>query len=133
MHRLLILISGFLLVFGCEPKTERPADALSTARVFIRSSLDGDYKMAEGLLWKDSINLLVLKELEKSYERKMSKDEKEAFKNSSILIHSLDQVSDSVVIISYSNTYQKKKMPIKVILKDGLWQVDLNYTFSGNL
>jgi hypothetical protein len=118
---------------GCEPKTERPGDALSTARVFIRSSLDGDYEIAESLLWKDSINLLVLKELEKSYERKMSKEEKEAFKKASILIHSVDQASDSIVIINYSNTYQKKKMPIKVILKDGLWQVDLNYTFSGNL
>ena len=133
MHRLLILISGFLLVFSCEPKTERPADALGTARVFIRSSLDGDYDMAKTLLLKDSINLLELQELEKNYNSRLAKEEKEAFQKASILIHSVEQVSDSIVIINYSNSYKKKKMPMRVILKDGLWQVDLNYTFSGNL
>lgn len=122
-----------MLLAGCSPKAERPGDGLSTAREFIRCSLDGDYEMAESLLLKDSINLLELKELKERYQTDLSKADKAAFRNASILIHSVDQVNDSIVIINYSNSYKKKKMPMKVILKDGLWQVDLNYTFSGNL
>jgi hypothetical protein len=120
-------------MIGCNEKEARPDDALGTARAFIRSSLDGEYDQAKSLMLQDSINLYELDQLSERYEDKLSKSEKEGYKNSSIIIHSVDQVNDSIVIINYSNSYKQKKMPVKVIFRDGVWQVDLNYTFSGNL
>lgn len=130
------LILPFLfLIFslGCSENKDRPDDALGTARAFIRYSLDGNYEQAKELMLRDSINLFELNQLSSRYDQQLSATEKEAFKKASIIIHSVDQVNDSIVVVNYSNSYKKKKMPIKVILREGNWLIDLNYTFSGNL
>jgi len=128
----LAFLCSWLLV-SCSEDRQRPEDALGTAREFIRSSLDGDYKWARELMYQDSINLFELEQIEKKYKTEMSEADKQGYKKASILIHTVDNVNDSVVIINYSNSYKNKKMPIRVIRKDGIWQVDFNYTFSGNL
>ncbi len=122
-----------IFLFSCKEENNRPDDALGTARSFIRYSLDGNYHEAKLLMLQDSLNNFELEELEKRFEHNLSKADKAGYKNASIIIHSVDQVNDSVVVVNYSNSYKKKQMPVKVILKDGLWQVDLQYTFSGNL
>ncbi len=127
---LLVVIAAFA---ACKEKHERPDDALGTAREFIRSSLNGEYDWARELMVKDSLNLYELGVIEKKYNTEMSAKDKEGYKGSSIVIHSVDNVSDSVVIVNYSNSYKNKQMPIKVVLRNGLWQVDFNYTFTGNL
>ncbi|HMO34314.1 MAG TPA: DUF4878 domain-containing protein [Lacibacter sp.] len=130
------LISIFLpalLLTSCSGERQRPDDALGTAREFVRSSLDGDYKWARELLYQDSVNLVELEMIERRYDDEMSKADKDGYKKSSILIHSVENVNDTVVIVNYSNSWKKKQMPLKVIKKDGKWQVDLDYTFSGNL
>ena len=133
MKKLVLFLIVALSVYACQQKRERPAEALDTAREFIRSSLDGDYDWARELMIKDSLNLYELEVIEKKYNDEMSKKDKEGYKSSSIIIHSIDNVSDTVVIVNYSNSYKKKQMPVKVIKRDGIWQVDFNYTFTGNL
>ncbi len=133
MKKLVLILLVALSLYACQQKRERPAEALDTAREFIRSSLDGDYDWARELMIKDSLNLYELDVIEKKYNDEMSKKDKEGYKNSSIIIHSIDAVSDTVVIVNYSNSYKKKQMPVKVIKRDGIWQVDFNYTFTGNL
>jgi hypothetical protein len=133
MRKIYVPIIVCIIFFACSEKTVRPDDALGTARSFIRYSLDGNYQEAKILMLQDSINNFELSELERRYEKNLSESEKNAYKNASIIIHTVDQVNDSIVIINYSNSYKKKQMPVKVIYKDGVWQVDLNYTFSGNL
>jgi len=133
VNKKILLYILVIAVMGCSEKQSRPDDALGTARTFIRSSLDGDYDQAKLLMLQDSINLYELDQLSDRYNKQLTREEKEGYKNASIIIHSVDQVNDSVVVINYSNSYKEKKMPVKVILKDGVWQVDLNYTFSGNL
>jgi hypothetical protein len=125
----------FLWIFfqSCSTETTRPDDALGTARTFIRFSLDGEFKQAEELMLQDSLNHQELGKMARRYQTDLPKEDKLIYRKASILIHSVDQVSDSVVVINYSNSYNQKQMPVKVILKDGLWQVDLDYTFSGNL
>lgn len=129
---LFVLLAALLFMHSCSP-AERPDDALGTARAFIRYSLDGDYDKAKDLLYADSVNLVELALIEKRYESEMKEADKEGYRKASIIIHSIENVSDSVVIINYSNSFKNKQMPVKVIRKDGLWQVDLDYTFSGNL
>jgi Domain of unknown function (DUF4878) len=133
MKKFSIILIAVLSLYACKQERERPTDALDTAREFIRSSLDGDYTWARELMIKDSLNLYELDVIEKKYKDEMSKKDKEGYKGSSIIIHSVDNVSDTVVIVNYSNSYKKKQMPVKVIKRDGLWQVDFNYTFTGNL
>ena len=133
MKKLIIIFVVGLGLYACQQKRERPTEALDTAREFIRSSLDGDYDWARELMIKDSLNLYELDVIEKKYKDEMSKKDKEGYKESSIIIHSVDNVSDTVVIVNYSNSYKKKQMPVKVIKRDGQWQVDFNYTFTGNL
>ncbi len=133
LRQLTIIALAVFSFCSCEEKKERPSDALGTARAFIRYSLDGDYKAARELMHQDSVNLFELEQIEKKYKKDLSNAEKENYRKSSILIHSVENVSDSVVIINYSNTFRKKQMPVKVFLKDGQWQVDFNYTFTGNL
>jgi hypothetical protein len=133
MKKILFLLSVVLFVFACEQQRTRPDDALETAREFIRSSLDGDYEWASELMLKDSSNTYILERLQKNYNTEMSEDEKTSFKKSSIIVHSVENASDTVVIVNYSNSYKNKQLPLKVIRKDGVWQVDLNYTFTGNL
>jgi len=128
-----IILIAVISLYACQQERERPTDALETAREFIRSSLDGDYDWARELMIKDSLNLYELEIIEKKYKTEMSAADKEGYKSSSIIVHSVDNVSDSVVVVNYSNSYKKKPMPIKVIKRDGLWQVDFNYTFTGNL
>ena len=122
-----------LLFIACQQEHERPTDALETAREFIRSSLDGDYKWANELMLKDSVNSIELEMIEKKYNSQMSAADKEGYKKSSIIVHSVENASDSVVIVNYSNTYKNKQLPLKIIKKEGKWQVDLDYTFTGNL
>ena len=90
-------------------------------------------KSTKGIELENSFNLYELGVIEKKYKTEMSTADKEGYKSSSIIVHSVDNVSDSVVVVNYSNSYKKKQMPVKVIRRDGLWQVDFNYTFTGNL
>jgi hypothetical protein len=134
MKKTILLLLVVVSIAACKnDQHERPTDALDTAREFIRSSLDGDFDWAGELMIKDSLNLYELGVIEKKYKNEMSAKDKEGYKNSSILVHSVDNVSDSVVIVNYSNSYKKKQMPVKVIKRNGVWQVDFNYTFTGNL
>jgi Domain of unknown function (DUF4878) len=133
MKKILFIFSVILALVACEQERVRPDDALETAREFVRSSLDGDYKWANELLLKDSVNSYELEVLEKKYNTQMSESEKDGFKKASIIIHSVENASDSVVIVNYSNSFKKLPLPLKVVKKDGKWQVDLNYTFTGNL
>ncbi len=133
MKKIFLIVVIAVGLFACKQKRERPAEALDTAREFIRSSLDGDYDWARELMIQDSLNLYELDVIEKKYKDEMTKKDKEGYKNASIIIHSVDAVSDSVVIVNYSNSFKKKQMPVKVIKRNGTWQVDFNYTFTGNL
>lgn len=133
MKYLFPAIVSCLIFLSCSDARQRPDDALGTAREFIRSSLDGDYDWARELMYQDSVNLFELEQIEKKYDSEMNETDKLGYKKASILIHSVENVNDSVVIVNYSNSYKNKKMPIRVIRKEGIWQVDFNYTFSGNL
>jgi hypothetical protein len=133
MKKILLLLAVIVMGIACEQQRTRPDDALETAREFIRSSLDGDYDWANELMLQDSVNTYELGIISKKYKTEMSEQDKEGYKKASIIVHSVDNVSDSVVIVNYSNSFKNKQLPLKVVRKDGKWQVDLNYTFTGNL
>lgn len=109
-------------------------DPLTAGRDFIDASLKGDYSEARKYILADSLNLMYFERVSDFY-KKMKPAEKEGYKNANILIGSegVENVSDSVTIINYSNTYKNQPSKIKVVKVNGEWMIDFKYTFSGNL
>ncbi len=124
----LIIIAG-----ACHHSAEvSRKDPLESGRGFIESSLKGDYDEAQKYLYQDSINMQYFDGL-KDFNSKQSKAEKEGYENANILIDSTQQLSDSVSIITYSNTYKNKPSKLKMVKKGNQWLVDFKYTFNSNL
>lgn len=136
MKRLLQISFLFLFLAGCKNQDEQqatinPEDDLDAARSFIRFTLDGDYQNARTLIFPDSANTQWLDIFERSYNEKMSKEDKEAYKNASINIHQLQKLNDSLSIIYYSNSYFKKDThQLKLVKMNNRWLVDFKFYFE---
>jgi hypothetical protein len=130
IKRFLLVI---LLISGCRHSAEvNKEDPLESARGFIESSLKGDYDEAEKYILQDSTNVQYLNGL-KEFNNKRSEDEKEGYRDANILIDSTQKISDSVTIITYSNTYKNQPSKLKMVKKNNEWFVDFKYTFDGNM
>ncbi len=136
MHKIKTLTLVFLLAMtfsACnDEENKRPESALETGREFIRASLDGKFDKAMPLLLPDSQNLQLFDTYKMYYER-LPGDKKLNYQKASYNINKYEDLSDSVTIINYSNTYMNKPMEIKLVKVNKLWQVDFKYTYSGNL
>jgi hypothetical protein len=122
------------LFFSCNDPVgfKKPEDGLDAGREFVRAVLDGDYKKGELYVIPDDDDIRLYKRYT-DYMRKQPGSELIELKQASIIINKVEEVSDSIQIINYSNSYTQKPMDIKVVKKDGEWWVDFSYTFSGNL
>ncbi len=122
-----------ILLCAChQPAEVRKSDPLESGRGFIEASLKGDYNEAEKYILQDSINIEYFKGL-KDFNGKRSKEEKEGYREANILIDSTQQISDSITIITYSNTYKNKPSRLKMVKKNNEWLVDFKYTFLDSI
>jgi hypothetical protein len=133
MKKIISLIPFILAISACNHSAEvRKSDPLESGRGFIESSLKGDYDEAQKYLLEDHTNIqnfIVWKE----FNSKSSKDEKEGYRDANILIDSIQKISDSVTIITYSNTYKNRPEKLKMVKKNNEWLVDFKYSFTGNM
>ena len=106
--------------------SENDVDA---ARNFIRSALDGNYSKAKSFMLRDSLNTQLIDAYENNYQQRMNKEDKRGYRESSINIHDVHQVNDSVTVVNYSNSYMKKNDSLKVVRQNGQWLVDFKYSF----
>ena len=129
----LILIITCFIACNQSGQNNKPADALEAGRDFIDASLKGNYKDAERYILKDSVNTMYLDGMSDFYN-KMDAREKEGYKNANIIIgkDGIQNLSDSVTIINYSNTFKNIPSKIKVIKVNGDWLVDFKYTLTPN-
>jgi hypothetical protein len=133
MNKIISLIIGVLVVSGCNQSAGvRKSDPLESGRGFIEESLKGDYDEAQKYILQDSTNIQYFN-LAKDFNSKRSNDEKEGYRDANILIDSTQKLSDSVTIISYSNTYKKKPLKLKMVKKNNEWFVDFKYSFTDSL
>lgn len=117
------------MMAACDNSPEiRKTDPLESGRGFIEAALQGDYTLAQKYLLQDSTNLEYFNGL-KDFNSKRSKEEKEGYKDANILIDSTTKLSDSVTVISYSNTYKMKPAKLKMVRRKGEWLVDFKYSF----
>ena len=80
----------------------------------------------------DDENVYWLNKVSTDYN-KLSEQDKTGLSQSSININEVADITDSVTVINYSNSYKKRSQKVKVIKRNGEWLVDFKYTFSGNL
>jgi hypothetical protein len=134
MNKIIIgMLAVALTVAACKESTEvSKNDPLESGRGFIESSLKGNYDEAKKYLLPDSTNMQYFEGFV-NFNSNISNDEKEGFKNANIIIDSTQQLSDSVTIITYSNTFKNKPSKLKLVKKNNEWLVDFKYTFINNL
>jgi len=129
-----LIISCILLFAGCSSKKELPNTDIEVAKTFVKYVLENDFKEAATLVAKDAANDDYLKQLEKSQQKKWSKEDAEQYKTADVIIYEVSNVSDTISIINYANSVKvQEKNKVKVVKINGQWMVDLKYTFSGNL
>ncbi len=126
-----IIVLIVLSFSACKEKEERPTTSIDTARLFIESSLNGDFKTAESLLLKNPSNQDWYKTFEVYYQ-KLSPNEKEKYKHTNYQINSLKEVNDSLCMINFSNDYLNKPMEMKLIKRENEWMVDFSYSYENN-
>lgn len=126
----LLLLTG---VGSCDPDASavHRDDPVEAGREFIEASLKGNYVIAKKYVLPDSLNMQYFDELE-NFNRKLSSQEKNGYKNANIIIDSIQTSSDSVTIIHYSNTFKKTPAKIRLVKSSDGWFVDFKFTFSGN-
>lgn len=134
MKKLLVALFCFLVLACNQNKKdyETPENALDAGRLFIEHSLKGEFTTARRYMLQDKENLYWLDKVSKDYNEFSEKD-KAGFSGASIKINEVADVSDSITVINYSNSYRNRSQKVKVIRYSGNWLVDFKYTFSGNL
>jgi hypothetical protein len=134
----LLIISLFLLGFfsACRGDSNDRSDTTNTsendvdaARNFIRLFLDGELEKARNMLFEDSLNSQIFDAYERIYKNRSSVDKK-GYKGSTIQIHSVRTVNDSVSVVSYSNSFKKIVDSLKVMKDKGDWKIDLKYSLT---
>ena len=109
--------------------TNTSENDVDAARNFIRLFLDGELDKARTMLVQDTLNTQIFDAYERIYKNR-SALEKNGYKGSSIQIHSVRTVNDSVSVVSYSNTFKKIVDSLKVMKDDKTWKIDLKYSLT---
>jgi hypothetical protein len=134
----LLIISLFLVGFltSCRNNDTDRSDTTKTsendvdaARNFIRLFLDGDLDKARTMLVTDSLNTQIFDAYERIYKNRRT-TEKNGYKGSTIQIHAVRTVNDSVSVVSYSNSFKKIVDSLKVMKDNGDWKIDLKYSLT---
>lgn len=120
-----------IILISCHSKNDNPTTALDIGRLFIRTTLDGNFNDAEDLLYKDTVNTEMYDSYKEFFKR-LPDETKDNYKQSDYTINKYTDLNDSTAIINYSNSYMNKPMEIKVIRINGQWKIDFKYTTSSN-
>lgn len=81
---------------------------------------------------KNSENEAFLKKIEADY-RTNDRDRREQYREASINIAEVSDITENETIINYSNSFDKIGKKVKVVKVDNQWLVDFSYTFNPNL
>jgi len=131
--KIYLLLCCTAILFSCNPEKKIPNTDIEVARGFIKDIQESNFKEAENYVLKEETNKQYFDLFEKHFKSK-SKEELENYSKADIIVNEVSNVSDSVTIVNYSNSYKKdEKNKVKVVRINGQWLIDLKYTFSGNL
>ena len=124
---------GMLITNSCSLSSNQPVTDLDVATHFIRAIQRNKFRDARKLMLNNETNLQYLDRFETHFHTKPAK-ELQQLREAEIIVNEVSNVSDSVTVINYSNSFNKvEKNKLKLVRVNGQWLVDLQYTFSGNL
>lgn len=127
-----LLVTTFCFSCTSEKTYSKAENAFDAGREFIDACLKGDFDKASFYMLQDDKNKDLLLQQKRNYNEK-SDQEKEQYKESSIIINEDATINDSTHIINYKNSYDNVGRKVKVVLQNNTWLVDFKYTFDGNL
>ena len=130
--RVILTCFGFLcIIISCknEEKSSQSENNLDAARNFIRSALDGKFNEARNYMLQDSLNNNYLDVAERSYKNS-DQAVKDNYRASTIIIHNLSDINDSVSVLIYSNSFKNDHDTLRVIRANDKWLVDLKYLYQ---
>src|SRR5690606_26805126 len=126
MKKISVIIVAILFM-ACRAGSEfNPAtEAQEAGREFNRASLDGDIKKAEYFLLKNEENTYLFNKWKDQY-RQLSPVEKTEYRKAQIRPIRIEEINDSLVKYSFSNSYKTEDTTvISIVKKDDIWLVDL--------
>jgi hypothetical protein len=125
--QILFLLLTALYISSCtgEASFEKAEDAEDAGREFIRASLDGNMKKAEFYLLKDSANQMLFSKWKNDFYNRLSTEERTNYLQANILPLKIENLNDSTVNFTYSNTYKNHDTTtVKIVRINGEWLVD---------
>jgi hypothetical protein len=128
----LFLLFSFCACSNDKQPAEKTGNDINAASEFIRSALDGKFKIARTYMLPDSSNSHYMDAAERNFE-KADDDTKAGYHNSSIHIHEVKPVNDSTTIVIYSNSFKNDHDTLKVIKIQEHWLVDLKYLYEHDM
>lgn len=132
MRKLLVITAILLSSCGNKEKVYRKAEnALDAGREFIGSCLQGDFTKAAFFMVPDEVNRQNLAQTEKTYREK-DKEGRQQLRTASINIGGITELSDSVTLIKYSNSFDKIPLTLRVVKHTDNWLADLSTNNPGN-
>lgn len=132
------IVTGFLfLQFFCacnsgtdrSDTTQTSENEVDAARNFIRLALDGRWDAARRLVVNDSLNNTYIDLAEQTYLHRLDLATRNGYRAASIIIRSVNEVSDSASVVHYSNSFKKQEDSLKIVRQGDRWLVDLKYSF----
>lgn len=134
IKNIICLVFFLSALCSCNNKEEKqPVTDTEVATTFIRDLLDNKLPEAEQFVLKDTDNQQYFEIIKEQYSKK-PKAELDKFKAADIIINEISNVTDTISVVNYSNSYNRElKNKVKVVRVNGKWLIDLKYTFSGNM
>jgi hypothetical protein len=123
-HLVLILTVILAACGGKQESYTKATDALDAAREHINACLQGDFSKAAFYALPDEKNTQLIHDQEKQYREK-DKEGRQQFRTASINISEVKDLSDSITVIHYNNSFDKQPHTIQVVKRNNEWLVDL--------
>ncbi len=120
------ILSCLFLLIACEEKRDTPNTDIEVARAFIKDILENNFKEASNYVSPGETNEQYFSRFKKFFESK-SPEELKQYKEADIVINEIENVSDSVTVVNYSNSFKKTDTnKVKVVKINGRWMIDFD-------
>ena len=125
MKKIVILL---VFIYACtnqQPQHPNAENALDAGREYINACLQGDFSKAHAYLNSGKLNDSILAETEKIYRNK-DKEGRQQLRTASIQINELKEVNDTLNLLYYSNSFERKRDTLRIIKTKNGWLVDVS-------
>jgi hypothetical protein len=133
MKKLSVVALSLFIFCACnnsdQSTTGEPENDLDAARTFIKDALEGRFDQARQIMLRDSTNDQTMDVIERNYEH-MPQSDRIGYRGATIQIYSTRELSDSLRVVTYSNSFKNQKDSLKLVRINGQWLVDLKFTFQ---